>query len=107
MTTTAPHEPGTGRPKVFLHGPIPHRSRLPAAAMILGALSLVSFWLFGLGLPLGLGAVVSGLLATSRAATADDEAASLRALLGIVAGTAGITAATIAALIPLQSHLKV
>ncbi|MDF3312852.1 hypothetical protein P3H15_48875 [Rhodococcus sp. T2V] len=45
-----------------------------------------------------------GAIATSRSAVADDEAASLRALLGIVAGAAGITVSAIT-LLPMLAHL--
>ena len=45
-----------------------------------------------------------GAVATSRSAVADDEAASLRALLGVVAGAAGITVSAIA-LFPILAQL--
>ncbi|WP_009473043.1 hypothetical protein [Rhodococcus sp. JVH1] len=73
-----------------------HGSRLPALSITLGALSVASFWVVGLGFLLGVAAVVCGAVATSRSAVADDEAASLRALLGVVAGVAGITVSAIA-----------
>jgi hypothetical protein len=65
-------------------------------SIVLGALSIPSFWVFGLGFALGLCAVICGAVATTRTAVADDEAASLRALLGIVAGVAGIMVSAIA-----------
>jgi len=43
-------------------------------------------------------------VATSRSAVVDDEAASLRAILGVVAGAAGITVSAIA-LFPMWAHL--
>ncbi|MGW4340562.1 hypothetical protein ACWEK5_48555 [Rhodococcus koreensis] len=49
-------------------------------------------------------AAVCGAVATSRSAIADDEAASLRALLGIAAGVAGITVSAIA-LFPMLAQL--
>ncbi len=73
-----------------------HGSRLPAVSIILGALSIGTFWVIGLGFVLGVTAVVCGAVATSRSAVADDEAASLRALLGVVAGVAGIIVSAIA-----------
>ena len=79
-------------------------SRLPAVSIALGALSVASFWVVGLGFILGVAAVVCGAAATSRSAVADDEAASLRALLGVVAGVAGITVSAIA-LFPMLAHL--
>ncbi|WP_235214643.1 hypothetical protein [Rhodococcus opacus] len=84
--------------------PKQHGSRLPAMSIALGALSVASFWVVGLGFLLGLAAVVCGAVATSRSAVADDEAASLRALLGVVAGAAGITVSAIA-LFPMLAHL--
>ncbi|GCE42198.1 hypothetical protein Rhow_006137 [Rhodococcus wratislaviensis] len=73
-----------------------HHSWLPAVSIAVGALSVASFWVVGLGFILGVAAVVCGAVATSRSAVADDEAASLRALLGIVSGVAGITVSSIA-----------
>ncbi|WP_230990327.1 hypothetical protein [Rhodococcus oxybenzonivorans] len=81
-----------------------HCSRLPALSIALGALSIASFWVVGLGFLLGVAAVVCGAIATSRSAVVDDEAASLRALLGVVAGAAGITVSAIA-LLPMLAHL--
>ena len=65
-------------------------------------LSVASFWVVGLGFLLGVAAV--GAVATSRSAVVDVEAASLRALLGVAAGAAGITASAIA-LFPMLAHL--
>ncbi|MDF3311459.1 hypothetical protein P3H15_41470 [Rhodococcus sp. T2V] len=73
-------------------------------SIISAALSLGSFWVFWLGFALGLCAVVCGSVATSRSAVVDDEAASLRALLGVVTGVAGITVSAIA-LFPMLSYL--
>ncbi|TQC46051.1 hypothetical protein EEB14_28130 [Rhodococcus sp. WS4] len=70
----------------------------------LGALSIASFWVFGLGFVLGVSAVVCGVIAASRSGVADDEPASLRALLGVVAGVAGITVSAIA-LFPVLEYL--
>ena len=81
-----------------------HGSRLPALSIALGALSVASFWVVGLGFILGIAAVVCGAVATSRSADAEDEAASLRALLGVVAGAAGITVSAIA-LFPMLAQL--
>ncbi|MGW4336935.1 hypothetical protein ACWEK5_29610 [Rhodococcus koreensis] len=81
-----------------------HSSRLPAVSIALGAVSVASFWVVGLGFILGIAAVVCGAIATSRSADVDDEAASLRALLGVVAGAAGITVSAIA-LFPMLAQL--
>ncbi|WP_375154203.1 hypothetical protein [Rhodococcus opacus] len=81
-----------------------HGSRLPAVSITLGALSIASFWVIGLGFILGAAAIVCGAIATSRSAVADDEAASLRALLGVLAGVAGITVSAIA-LFPMPAQL--
>ncbi|QHE70760.1 hypothetical protein [Rhodococcus sp. WAY2] len=80
------------------------RSRLPAVSIAFGTLSVASFWVPGLGFLLGVAAVVCGAIATSRSAVIDDEAASLRALLGVVAGAAGITVSAIA-LFPMLADL--
>ncbi|MFE7423630.1 hypothetical protein [Rhodococcus sp. NPDC057529] len=81
-----------------------HGLRLPAASIVLGTLSVASFWVVGLGFILGIAAVICGAVAASRNSAAEDEAASLRALLGVVAGAAGITVSAIA-LLPMLSHL--
>ncbi|QZS59595.1 hypothetical protein COO55_32840 [Rhodococcus opacus] len=73
-------------------------------SITLGALSIASFWVIGLGFILGAAAIVCGAIATSRSAVADDEAASLRALLGVLAGVAGITVSAIA-LFPMPAQL--
>ncbi|MDV6286737.1 hypothetical protein GXW84_26520 [Rhodococcus sp. IEGM 248] len=73
-------------------------------SIVLGALSIASFWLVGLGFILGVSAVACGAFATSRSGVADDESASLRALLGVVAGVAGITVSAIA-LFPVLEYL--
>ena len=73
----------------------PHCSRLPRASIIMGTLSIASFWMSGVGFVLGLSAVAYGTLATSQSDIAEDEAASLWALLGVVAGIGGIIASTI------------
>ena len=105
MTTAAPCEPHADGCS-FRHPRRRHRggSRLPTVSIMLGALSVASFWVFGLGFVLGLCAVVCGAVATARTAVADDEAASLRALLGIVAGVAGIMVSAIA-LFPILEYL--
>ncbi|MDV7090310.1 hypothetical protein [Rhodococcus opacus] len=108
MTTAVPHNPCADHHvcSSLDSNEIPkqHRSRLPVVSIALGALSVASFWVVGLGFILGVAAVVCGAIATSRSAVADDEAASLRALLGVVAGAAGITVSAIA-LFPMLAHL--
>ncbi|MCQ4122102.1 hypothetical protein [Rhodococcus tibetensis] len=81
-----------------------HGSRLPAVSITLGALSIRSFWMVGLGFILGVTAVLCGAIATLRSSVAEDEAASLRALLGVVAGAAGITTSAIA-LLPMLAFM--
>jgi hypothetical protein len=106
--TTAPYSPRTDNLMCTSYGGNEteqhHRSRLPAASMTLGALSIVAFWMVGLGFVLGVAAAVCGTVATSRPEVADDEAASLRALLGIVAGAAGIIVSAGAALLPMLTQ---
>lgn len=57
------------------------------AALLLGALSVVTFWAFGLGLVLGLGALVLGAVAL-RIPDAD----RMDAGIGIAAGVVGVVA---------------
>ncbi|MBQ7803036.1 MAG: hypothetical protein IJ372_00135 [Rhodococcus sp.] len=73
--------------------------------MTLGALSISAFWIIELSFALGVTAAICGAVATSRSTVADSETASLRALLGIVAGATGITISTGAALLPMLARL--
>ena len=109
MTATIPRNSHPGNPmhpsvdRTEAHTQQP--SRLPTASIILGALSISAFWLIELSFVLGITAAICGAVATSRSTVSDSEAASLRALLGIVAGTAGITISTGAALLPILAEL--
>ncbi|MDF3319807.1 hypothetical protein [Rhodococcus sp. C3V] len=109
MTAAIPRNPRTAnpmRPSVDRTEAHPQQpSRLPTASIILGALSISAFWLVELSFVLGVTAVICGAVAISRSTVADSDAASLRALLGIVAGTAGITISTGAALLPMLAEL--
>lgn len=60
-------------------------------ALMLGALSLVAFWSFGVGVLLGLGAVVAAAVARKRAVAAH-QPVSVEAILGGLTGLVGITA---------------
>lgn len=84
MTTAGPHSPRADHRMCSSadsnETPKNHGSRLPVVSMALGALSVTSFWVVGLGFILGVAAVVCGAIAASRSAVVDDEAASLRAL---------------------------
>ena len=106
--TTVPHSPHTDNLMTTSYGGNEtdrhQSSRLPAASMTLGALSIAAFWILGLGFVLGVAAAVCGTIAMSRPAVADDEAASLRALLGIIAGAAGIIVSAGAALLPMLAQ---
>ena len=89
----------------------PHRSRLdlPALstlreaveekgadlALMLGALSIVTFWTFGFGIVLGAAAIGTGIAATRRPAVFTDEAKSLDALVGMLTGMFGILAGVV------------
>lgn len=109
MTATIPRNPHPGSPmcpsvdRTEAHTQQP--SRLPTASITIGALSISAFWLIELSFVLGVTAAICGAVATSRSTVADSEAASLRALLGIVAGTAGITTSTGVALLPMLAEL--
>ncbi|MGV9870527.1 hypothetical protein [Rhodococcus koreensis] len=108
MTAATPPESGAtsdgsssacARPR-----PPRRRSRLPSVSFALGVVSLASFWVSGLGFVLGVCAVVCGAIAASRSGAAEDEPASLRALLGVVTGVAGIIVSAIA-LFPVLEYL--
>jgi len=109
MTATIPGNPQTANP---MYPSVDHNdphtqqpSRLPTASIIIGALSISAFWIIELSFALGVTAAICGAFATSRSTVADSETASLRALLGIVAGATGITISTGAALLPMLAKL--
>ncbi|WP_043824826.1 hypothetical protein [Rhodococcus opacus] len=70
-------------------------TRLSDAAIMFGALSIATFWMFGLGIALGAAALVAGALALRHPDIADHESTSLEALLGMLAGVCGIAAGLI------------
>ncbi|MCL2535109.1 MAG: hypothetical protein FWE39_13185 [Nocardiaceae bacterium] len=64
-------------------------------SIALGALSVITFWTFGLGIVLGLGAIGAGVVASRSEIVADSEPKSLEALFGILSGALGIVAGVI------------
>ncbi|MFD9669970.1 hypothetical protein ACFWAY_51955 [Rhodococcus sp. NPDC059968] len=76
-------------------------------SIALRTLSVAAFWVIGLGFVLAAAAIACGAITTSRSPVADDEAASLRALLrallGVVAGVAGVIVSAIALFPSLRS----
>ncbi|MBC2640761.1 MULTISPECIES: hypothetical protein [unclassified Rhodococcus (in: high G+C Gram-positive bacteria)] len=61
-------------------------------SIMLGSLSIVTFWMFGFGILLGAGAIVAGIAADRNPGLEGNESNSLEALLGIFAGAFGIAA---------------
>ncbi|MFE5699554.1 hypothetical protein [Rhodococcus koreensis] len=72
---------------------------MPAVSIALRTLSVAAFWVIGLGFVLAAAAIACGAITTSRSPVADDEAASLRALLGV----AGVIVSAIALFPSLRS----
>ncbi|WP_305091621.1 hypothetical protein [Prescottella sp. R16] len=68
-------------------------------SIALGALSIVTFWTFGIGIVLGVAAIGVGIVASRSEAAVDDERSSLEALFGILAGTFGVIAGLVFLLI--------
>lgn len=64
-------------------------------SIALGALSVITFWSFGLGIFLGIGAIGAGLVASRTGAGEDSEPRSLEALFGILSGALGVVAGVI------------
>ena len=62
------------------------------ASIALGALSVITFWTFGLGIVLGLGAIGAGVVASR---SEESEPKSLEALFGILSGALGVVAGLI------------
>ncbi|MGF7123764.1 hypothetical protein [Rhodococcus sp. AG1013] len=60
-------------------------------SLALGALSVITFWTFGLGILLGIGAIVTGVAASRAVDVEDDEPKSLEALFGALSGALGVT----------------
>ncbi|MFC9518424.1 hypothetical protein ACFTSD_22055 [Nocardiaceae bacterium NPDC056970] len=61
-------------------------------SIALGALSVITFWTFGLGIVLGLGAIGAGVVASR---SEEREPKSLEALFGILSGVLGVVAGLI------------
>ncbi|WP_374212591.1 hypothetical protein [Rhodococcus tibetensis] len=59
-------------------------------SVMLGALSIVMFWMFGFGMLLGAGAIATGIVAARHPSVEADESTSLEALIGILTGAFGI-----------------
>nr|WP_271211856.1 hypothetical protein [Rhodococcus wratislaviensis] len=64
-------------------------------SVMLGALSIVMFWMFGFGIVLGVCAIAAGIAANRHPAVEGSEPKSLEALLGILTGAFGIAAGTV------------
>ena len=60
-------------------------------ALMLGALSIVAFWSFGIGVLLGMGAVFAAVVARKRALAAH-RPVTVETVLGALCGIAGIVA---------------
>lgn len=65
-------------------------------SIALGALSVITFWTFGLGIVLGLGAIGAGVVASR---SEESEPKSLEALFGILSGVLGVVAGLIFVLV--------
>ena len=70
-------------------------TRLSGAAIMFGALSIMTFGMFGFGIVLGGAALVTGALSLRRPDVTGNESTSLEALLGMLAGVFGIAAGLI------------
>lgn len=90
---------------MFAHEPDQHPDRAVATgsarakdvgdvAVMLGALSIVAFWSFGIGVLLGLGAVVTAVVARRRALAAH-RPVTVETFLGAACGIAGMGAGLI------------
>ncbi len=64
-------------------------------SIALGALSVITFWTFGLGIFLGIGAIGAGVVASRSGVVEDSEPKSLEALFGILSGALGVVAGVI------------
>ncbi|MFC9363735.1 hypothetical protein ACFTZB_45150 [Rhodococcus sp. NPDC057014] len=71
---------------------------LPIVGMVFGTLSVLTFWMPGLAVVLGVGELAADLLGAATHSTDDDESASLWALVGILVATLGLTTDAIAVL---------
>lgn len=61
-------------------------------SIALGALSVITFWTFGFGILLGVGAVLSGGVAMRARTPGRAQSRSLEALFGILSGALGVLA---------------
>ena len=67
----------------------PQSSGLATASLVLGIISIVTFWTFGFGVLLGILAVILGVVARRRARDAVGQTNAGRATAGIVTGVLG------------------
>ena len=67
----------------------PQSNGLSTASLVLGILSIVGFWTFGIGVLFGIAAVVLGVMGRNRSRT-QDGASTGRATAGIVTGVLGM-----------------
>ncbi|MGV9869180.1 hypothetical protein [Rhodococcus koreensis] len=67
----------------------------PGTPLVLGVLSVLTFWMWGFGIALGSSAIASGVLTNRALDVEEDESGTLMALLGMIIGALGITASVI------------
>ncbi len=84
---------GTYNPNVYgqaqVYGAQPMTNGYATAALVLGILSLLLFWTFGVGIVLGILAVVFGVLGRNRAKEMGPNGNAGRATAGAVIGVLG------------------
>ncbi|MDV7352567.1 hypothetical protein R4282_05975 [Rhodococcus oxybenzonivorans] len=94
MTTTTSPSPSSDRRRGHLPWLMTSTRPLGAycsdVSVMLGALSIVMFWMFGFGILLGAGAIATGIVASRNPSVEADESTSLEALIGILTGAFGI-----------------
>ena len=84
-----PQMPQAGGPWAPV-APAPESNGMAIAAMVVGILSLVTFWLCGLGAVLGLVAVVLGAVALSKANKTPARTGRGQAIAGIATGAVAL-----------------
>lgn len=85
--------PAYGQPQAYgqaqVYGAPQTSNGYATAAMVLGILSLLLFWTFGVGIVLGILAIVFGILGRNRAAEMSVNGMAGRATAGVVTGVLG------------------
>lgn len=84
-------QPGVAPPPPS-HAMAPPSNGMATAALVLGIISICLFWAFGVGVVLGVLAIIFGVVGKKKASSLPGQFASGRAVAGLVTGIIGVVA---------------